>query len=74
MQSKANTPVEYINALPEERKEVISKIRTLIQENLSKGFKEPMSYGMLRYIVAHSEYPDGYHCEPKLPLQFLNIA
>jgi hypothetical protein len=24
--------------------------------------------------VPHSLYPDGYHCDPKLPLPFVNIA
>lgn len=33
-----------------------------------------MSYGMLGYVVPHSLYPDGYHCDPKLPLPFMNIA
>ena len=29
---------------------------------------------MIGYVVPHSIYPDGYHCEPKLPLHFINIA
>lgn len=29
---------------------------------------------MLDYVVPHSLYPDGYHCDPKLPLPFLFIA
>lgn len=33
-----------------------------------------MSYGMLGYVVPHSKYPDGYHCDPKLPLPFINLA
>ena len=33
-----------------------------------------MSYGMIGYVVPHSKYPDGYHCDPKLPLPFLSIA
>jgi hypothetical protein len=32
-----------------------------------------MSYGMI-YVVPHSIYPNGYHCEPKLPLPFITIA
>jgi hypothetical protein len=42
--------------------------------NLPKGFEEQMSYGMLGYVVPHSIYPEGYHCNPKLPLPFMNIA
>lgn len=29
---------------------------------------------MLGYVVPHSKYPDGYHCDPKLPLPFINLA
>ena len=29
---------------------------------------------MLGYLVPHSIYPEGYHCNPKLPLPFINIA
>lgn len=74
MKSEAATPEEYINALPADRKEVISEIRKVILKNLPKGFKECISYGMLGYVVPHSKYPKGYHCDPKLPLPFMNIA
>jgi len=33
-----------------------------------------MSYGMIGYVVPHSIYPEGYHCDTKLPLPFLSIA
>jgi uncharacterized protein YdhG (YjbR/CyaY superfamily) len=74
MQSNAKTPEQYINELPEDRKEVISKLRKTILSNLPKGFEEQMTYGMLGYVVPHSKYPDGYHCDPKLPLPFMSIA
>ena len=74
MQSKAKNPSEYIEQLPEDRKEVMSKLRKTILDNLPEGFKEEMSYGMLGYVVPHSKYPDGYHCDPKLPLPFINLA
>ncbi len=74
MTSGAKTPKEYVDSLPGERKKVISKMRTIIRKNLPKGFKEEMSYGMIGYVVPHSKYPAGYHCDPKLPLPFMNIA
>jgi len=74
MQSSAKTPQEYINSLPEERKLAMEKLRALISENLPVGFQETMGYGMLGYVVPHSTYPNGYHCDPKLPLPFLSIA
>ncbi len=74
MQSKATSPAQYISELPDDRKEVISKLRQTIRNNLPKGFEEQMSYGMLGYVVPHSTYPDGYHCSPELPLPFINLA
>lgn len=74
MQSKATTVEEYISELPDERKKAISDLRKIIKKNLPKGFKEEMSYGMIGYVVPHSKYPAGYHCNPQLPLPFLNIA
>ena len=74
MQSFAKTVNEYLNELPEERKEAFLKLRNSILNNLPKGFEEQISYGMLGYVVPLSIYPDGYHCTPKLPLPFMNIA
>ncbi len=74
MQSKATTPEQYLAELPEERRVVMEKLRKVTLENLPKGFKEVMAYGMLGYVVPHELYPKGYHCDPKLPLGFFNIA
>jgi len=74
MQSTAISPKEYTDSLPADRKTAISKLRKVIKANLSKGFKEEMNYGMIGYVVPHSIYPSGYHCDPKLPLPFLAIA
>ncbi|AXT51643.1 DUF1801 domain-containing protein [Aquimarina sp. BL5] len=74
MQYKANTPDEYIEVIPEERKKTMQNLRQVILDNLPKGFSEVISYGMIGYVVPHELYPDGYHCDPKLPLPFMNIA
>ncbi|WP_317898762.1 DUF1801 domain-containing protein [Aurantibacillus circumpalustris] len=74
MQSKAATVGEYLDSLPEERKSALRALRKEILKNLPKGFKEEMSYGMVGYVIPHSKYPKGYHCDPKLPLPFMNIA
>jgi len=74
MQSTATSVDQYIDELPEERKEVISKLRETVLNNLPDGYKECMNYGMIGYVVPHSIYPDGYHCDTALPLPFINIA
>lgn len=74
MQSKAATIEQYLNELPEDRKSIISEIRKVFKKNLPKGFEEGMSYGMIGFYVPHKLYPKGYHCDPKLPLPFINVA
>ena len=74
MTAKTITPKTYIDELPENRRKVIKKLRTLLRKNLPKGFKEEMNYNMIGYVVPHSLYPDGYHCDPSQPLPFINLA
>lgn len=74
MVSKAELPQDYIDALPEDKKQAILVLREALLTNLPKGYEEVMSYGMLGYVVPHSIYPSGYHCTPKLPLPFIALA
>ncbi len=74
MTSTATTVEAYLKELPDNRKEAIGKLRDVILTNLPSGFSEQMSYGMIGYVVPHSLYPHGYHCNPTLPLPFLNLA
>jgi len=74
MKSEATSPEAYIAALPEDRKLAMERLRKTIQEHMPSGFKEEMSYGMIGYVVPHSLYPKGYHCNTALPLPFINIA
>lgn len=74
MKIVANSPDHYIEQLPEERQGPMRQLRQIIQENLPAGFEEAMSYGMIGYVVPHSLYPAGYHCDTKLPLPFISIA
>ncbi|MBE9461725.1 DUF1801 domain-containing protein [Dyadobacter subterraneus] len=74
MQSSASTPQEYLDSLPDDRKSAINELRAEILKNLPEGFQEEMSYGMLGYVIPHALYPEGYHCNPSLPLPFMNIA
>jgi uncharacterized protein YdhG (YjbR/CyaY superfamily) len=64
----------YISQVPEDRKEGINTLRKTILKNLPTGFEEFISYGMVGYVVPHSIYPSGYHCDPKLPLPFMAFA
>ena len=74
MQIKAANPEAYIAQIPEERIPYFKKLRKTILQNLPKGFEEQMGYGMIGYVVPKSVYPNGYHCDTRLPLPFINIA
>ncbi|HSQ47000.1 MAG TPA: DUF1801 domain-containing protein [Lutibacter sp.] len=74
MKTAAKSPEEYINNLPDDRKQVMNTLRKTILNNLPEGFSETINYGMIGYVVPHSRYPKGYHCNPKLPLPFMSIA
>jgi hypothetical protein len=74
MQYKATSPQDYISQIPEDRQAVFEKLTKTISKNLPKGFEEGIQYGMIGYYVPHSIYPDGYHCDPKIPLPFMSIA
>ena len=49
-------------------------VRDVILANLPKGYEECMNYGMIGYVVPHSFYPAGYHCDPKQPLMYASLA
>ncbi|APY08256.1 hypothetical protein BWZ20_08065 [Winogradskyella sp. J14-2] len=74
MQYDATSPEDYISQVPEERQDTLKKLRKVIKDNLPKGFEEGMQYKMIGYYVPHSVYPDGYHCDPKVPLPFMSFA
>jgi uncharacterized protein YdhG (YjbR/CyaY superfamily) len=70
MKSSAPTVEAYLQKLPADRRAAINAVRKAILANLPKGYAECISYGMIGYVVPHSIYPAGYHCNPKLPLPF----
>lgn len=65
---------EYVHQVPEERQEAFQKLLKVIRDHLPEGFQEEINYNMPGWVVPHSIFPDGYHCDPKLPLPFLNLA
>jgi Domain of unknown function (DU1801) len=74
IQTKEISPDQYVESLSGDRKIAVSQLRKIILKNIPKGFQEAMSYGMLGYVVPHKLYPEGYHCNPQLPLPFLSLA
>ncbi len=74
MTTKFELPQDYLDALSDDRKPIVLAIRERLLAHLPDGFQEVISYGMLGYVVPHTLYPSGYHCDPKLPLPFISLA
>ena len=74
MQSQAATVAEYLESLSADRRAVLDAVRKVVLKNLDPVFTECMNYGMIGYVVPHSVYPPGYHCDPSLPLPFGGLA
>ena len=64
MQSKENSVKQYLNELPEDRKESLSIVREAIVKNLPTGYVEVMNWGMITYEVPLETFPDTYNGKP----------
>ena len=65
---------DYTNSLASDRKTTIIQLINVIEQNIPKGFEKVMNYGMPSFVVPHSVYPDGYHCDKTLPLPFIGVS
>jgi uncharacterized protein YdhG (YjbR/CyaY superfamily) len=64
MKSTATTVAKYLDTLPDDRRKVIAKLRTLIKKNLPKGYQEVVDWGMITYQIPLKTYPDTYNGKP----------
>jgi len=74
MISTSAEATNYLDGLSDDRKTAMTELRKVILQNLPVGFEEQFSSNMINYVLPHSLYPAGYHCNPKTPLPFLSIA
>lgn len=74
MQSKATTVAAYLRELPAERRALLDAVRKVFRANLDQGIEEVMNYGMIGYVIPHSLYPAGYHCDPSKPFPYGGLA
>ena len=70
----ADSIEEYLAQIPDDRREALTAIREVVNANLNPGFKEAMQYNMPSWVIPHSVFPPGYHCDPKQPLPFCAMA
>jgi len=64
MKSSAMTVEDYLAELPEDRRAVVAAVREVIVENLPKGYRESMNWGMISYEVPLERYPTTYNGQP----------
>jgi hypothetical protein len=62
--SDATTPDEYIESLPDDRREAVSAVRDVVRRNLPPGYEEGMAYGMIAWYVPLETFPDTYNGRP----------
>jgi uncharacterized protein YdhG (YjbR/CyaY superfamily) len=74
MPKQPDTVEDYLQSLPADRRAAMQKVREVVLANLPEGYEECVSYGMIGYVVPHKLYPAGYHCNPELPLPFVNLG
>src|SRR5581483_5951476 len=65
---------EYLDSLPADRKAALATVRAVVLANLPQGYEETMQYGMISYVVPHSIYPAGYHCDPRQAVMYAALA
>ena len=70
----ASSPEEYVSYLPAERRAVLERLRSVLKDNLPKGMKETMAYGMIGFVIPPWLYPPGYQARAKEPLPFMSLA
>lgn len=64
MRSNATTVEEYLASLPQDRREAISAVRSVILDRLPDGYEEEMRWGMISYEVPLAIQPDTYNGKP----------
>lgn len=74
MKIEAATIEEYFERIPEERKAPMKQLWQVVCDNIPAQFEPVLSYGMPGFVVPHSVYAAGYHCNPTLPLPFMSMA
>ena len=72
--SKYKSVEEYLNQLPEDRRNAIERIRKELKSNFPSKFEEIIQYDMISYAVPRSLYPNGYHCNPEDELVFISLG
>lgn len=62
--SAAKSVDEYLDELPEDRREVVAAMRKLVRKHIPKGYEEAVNWGMLCWQIPLASYPTTYNGQP----------
>ena len=62
---------DYLDALPEDRREAIEAVRKAVQAGIPDGYAEELRWGMLSWEIPLETYPDTYNDQP---LSYVSLA
>lgn len=65
------TVEEYLDALPDTRRDVIAAVRAIVLDHLPSGYEEGIQFGMIGYYVPLARYPKTYNGRP---LSYVSLA
>ncbi|HIN04635.1 MAG TPA: DUF1801 domain-containing protein, partial [Dehalococcoidia bacterium] len=58
------SPSEFLDALPPDRRAALEVVRKAILDNLPDGYQEIVDFGMLAYVIPLETYPKTYNGHP----------
>lgn len=61
VRSNAQTVDDYLEELPDDRREAVAAVRRVILKHLPPGYEEVMQYGMIGYVIPFERYPETYN-------------
>lgn len=64
MKSSAKTVDEYLAQVDPEKRELVSRVREVVNQSLPAGYEETMDYGMISWSVPIDRFPDTYNARP----------
>ncbi|MDN3706631.1 DUF1801 domain-containing protein [Myroides ceti] len=65
---------EFLDQVPQERQDAIIQLYQILKTHLPEGFECRADAKFIHFVVPHSLYAPGYHCNPKQALPFVSLA
>jgi hypothetical protein len=63
-ENKSKTVAEYLAGLPDDRRAVVTRLRSFVKKHIPRGYKEQIGFGAITYAVPLTTLPDTYNGEP----------